>query len=111
MRRELVTFRGVLSGMSTPAWVIDTSALGNFEPGAVAVGTDWFREFKAAGGQKVVFVSGMSTARMAAGSIAFAARIPLVTCESLAQACDELGVVPPSSLDPPVVASQRRSKR
>jgi hypothetical protein len=95
MHSELLVFRNLVMRMKTPGWVIDTSELQNFEPGAVAIGTDWFREFKTAGGEKVVFVSGLSTARMAAGTIAFAVRIPLVTCETLTQAYAALGVRPP----------------
>jgi len=97
MLAELQNFRTLLERAKGPHWIIDTSQLDDFEPGAVAVGTEWFRTFKSHGGQRVVFVSGLATARMAAGTIAFAARLPLVSVDSLKQAFIELGIGEPRS--------------
>jgi len=85
--------------MRRPGWIIDTSQLEDFEPGAVGLGNDWFRAFKNAGGEKVVLVSGLATARMAAMTISFAARLPLVTCLTYAEACARLGVVHAARVD------------
>ena len=95
MSTLLPTFQDILSRMKQPGWIIDTSELDDFEPAAVGVGTDWFRSFKAGGGKKVIFVSGHATARMAAMTISFAARVPLEACLTLAEACDLLGVTHP----------------
>jgi len=95
MEALLPTFQTILARMRWPGWIIDTSELQDFEPGAVGVGTDWFRSFKDAGGEKVIFVSGLATARMAAMTISFAARLPLEACPTLAEACDRLGVTHP----------------
>jgi hypothetical protein len=95
MENLLPTFQNIVARMRRPGWIIDTSELGDFEPGAVGVGTDWFRAFKGAGGEKVIFVSGLATARMAAMTISFAARLPLEACLTLAEACERLGVTHP----------------
>ncbi len=92
MLAQLDSFRGILGRMKDPGWIIDMSSLSDFEAGAVAVGTEWFKSFKSAGGRQVVIVSSHATARMAAGTIAFAARLPLVTAESLSEACKKLGI-------------------
>jgi hypothetical protein len=92
MSSQLTTFEALIKNMSTPDWIIDISRLGNFEPGAVGVGADYFRFFRQAGGKKVVLVSGLATARLAAFTIAFAAHVPLVPTQSLAEACKLLGI-------------------
>jgi len=92
MSANLPTFEALIKSTSSPDWIIDISKLGNFEPGAVAVGADYFRLFRQAGGAKVVLVSGLATARLAAFTIAFAAHVPLVPTQSLAEACKLLGV-------------------
>jgi hypothetical protein len=96
MATTLLTFERLLTRMTRPDWIIDISTLGNFEPGAVGVGADYFRSFKQAGGTKVVLVSGLATARLAAFTIAFAAHLPLVTAQSLAEACRQLGIEGPT---------------
>ena len=97
MTTNLVTFERLIARVERPDWIIDISALGNFEPGAVGVGADYFRLFKHAGGTKVVLVSGLATARLAAFTIAFAAHLPLVAAQSLAEACKILGLDTPLS--------------
>ncbi|MFZ5896668.1 MAG: hypothetical protein ACOY0T_36770 [Myxococcota bacterium] len=97
MEAQLPVFQNILSRMRRPGWIIDTSDLCDFEPSAVGIGTEWFKAFKAAGGEKVIFVSGLATARMAATTISFAARMPLETSLTLAQACERLGVTHPPS--------------
>ena len=92
MSMQLETFKNLLAGMRAPSWIIDTSALNDFEPGAVSVGADYFKRFKEAGGVKVVFVSGLGTARLAAFTIAFAAHLPLVPAQSLSEAYQLLGL-------------------
>jgi len=96
MTTNLLTFDRLLTRTARPDWIIDISTLGNFEPGAVGVGADYFRAFKQAGGTKVVLVSGLATARLAAFTIAFAAHLPLVTAQSLAEACRQLGIEVPA---------------
>jgi hypothetical protein len=95
MTKSLAEFQGLLARVSGPSLIIDISNLGNFEPGAVDVGADYFRLFKGAGGKKVVLVSGLATARLAAFAIAFAARVPLVAAQSLSEACDILNIQAP----------------
>jgi hypothetical protein len=97
MLTQLETFKTLLTRMREATWIIDTSGLDDFEPGAVGVGADYFRAFKAAGGTKVVFVSGLATARLAAFTIAFAAHLPLVPAQSLAEAYEMLGIGPAPS--------------
>lgn len=97
MSANLAAFEGLLAKMQRPDWIIDISALSNFEPGAVGIGADYFRMFKHAGGTKVVLVSGLATARLAAFTIAFAAHLPLVAAQSLNEACTTLGIDPPRS--------------
>lgn len=103
MESVFPTFKAILARMRRPGWIIDTYDLNDFEPGAVGIGTEYFNLFKASGGQKVIFVSGLATARMAATTISFAARVPLETCETLAEACERLGVT-----HPPALATQPR---
>jgi len=98
MTRSLSEFQALLVKLERPHWIIDVSQLDNFEPSAVGVGADYFRLFKQAGATKVVLVSGLATARLAAFTIAFAAHVPLMTAESLADACQILNVdAPPSA--------------
>jgi hypothetical protein len=96
MTTNLATFERLISRLERPDWIIDISGLGNFEPGAVGVGADYFRLFKQAGGTKVVLVSGLATARLAAFTIAFAAHLPLVAAQSFSEACNILGIGTPS---------------
>ncbi|MGC4094183.1 MAG: hypothetical protein QM756_40985 [Polyangiaceae bacterium] len=95
MEALLPSFETVLGRMRNPGWIIDATDLRDFEPSAVAVGSNWFRAFKAAGGAKVIFVAGPSIAHMAAVTISFAVRIPLETCHTLSEACERLGVTHP----------------
>lgn len=97
MESTLPMFKTILARMRQPGWIIDTSELADFEPGAVGIGTEYFKLFKESGGEKVIFVSGLATARMAATTISFAARMPLESCETLAEACERLGVTHPPS--------------
>ena len=119
MESTLPTFKTILARMRRPGWIVDTSGLADFEPGAVGIGTDFFKAFKASGGEKVIFVSGLATARMAATTISFAARVPLETCQTLADACERLGVTHPpsrafnarSELGPSVSGTRRKITR
>jgi hypothetical protein len=95
MHATYPTFESILARMRRPGWIIDTSELTDFEASAVGIGTEYFKLFKEHGGEKVIFVSGLGTARMAATTISFAARVPLEACETFAEACERLGVTHP----------------
>lgn len=98
MAASLTTFERLLARAERPDWIVDISGLTNFEPTAVSVGADYFRSFKQAGGSKVVLVSGLATARLAAFTLAFAVHLPLVAVDSFAEACKTLGLEePPTS--------------
>lgn len=88
-------FKAILTRMRKPCFIIDTFELDDFEASAVGIGTEYFKLFKESGGEKVILVSGLATARMAAMTISFAARVPLQTCSTLAEACALLGVTHP----------------
>jgi len=94
MLTQLEPFKTLLNRTRAPSWIIDTAQLTDFEPGAVSVGADYFKHFKQVGGGKVVFVSGLATARLAAFTIAFAAHLPLVSAQSLSEAYRILGIEP-----------------
>jgi len=99
MLTQLEPFKALLDRTRAPSWIIDTAHLTDFEPGAVSVGADYFKHFKQVGGVKVVFVSGLATARLAAFTIAFAAHLSLVSAQSLSEAYQILGIEPAAGDD------------
>lgn len=85
-------FRELLSGIAKPTWIIEQIELTGFEPGAVPAGARWFGAFKDRGGDRVIFVSPLSAARMVAASLAFAVHAKVSTCETLGEAYEQAGL-------------------
>lgn len=99
-------FRVQLGGGVRTVWIVEQNELTGFDPGAVPAGARWFSAFKDRGGQRVIFVSSLSAARMVAASLAFAVHAKVSTCETLRQAYELAGLGPslpkggPTSLNP-----------
>jgi hypothetical protein len=85
-------FRATVVETTNPAWIIEQLELTGFDPGAVPAGARWFGTFKDRGGEKVIFVSSLSAARMVAASLAFAVHAKISACETLKEAYDRAGL-------------------
>ena len=85
-------FRSAVIGTSNPNWIIEQLELTGFDPGAVSAGARWFGTFKDRGGQQVIFVSHLSSARMVAASLAFAVHAKISACDSLKEAYERAGL-------------------
>jgi hypothetical protein len=79
-------FRAQAALTSGAAWIIDTLELAGFQPGAVQVGARWFEVFKTYHGKAIIMVSGMSSVRMAAATLAFAVHIKVTSCKDMPEA-------------------------
>jgi hypothetical protein len=85
-------FRGLVSETPNAAWIIEGLELTGFDPGAVSAGARWFGAFKERGGDRVIFVSHLSAARMVAASLAFAVHAKISSCETLKEAYERAGL-------------------
>jgi hypothetical protein len=85
-------FRSLVSETSKPAWIIEQLELTGFDPGAVPAGARWFGSFKDHGGERVIFVSPLSAARMVAASLAFAVHAKISSCDTLKEAYERAGL-------------------
>jgi len=102
-------FRTAVIDTKDPAWIIEQLELTGFDPGAVPAGARWFGTFKDRGGERVIFVSALSAARMVAASLAFAVHAKISSCETLKEAYERVGL---GAVEPrPSLLSFRPSKR
>lgn len=85
-------FRSALVGMQKPAWIIEQLELTGFDPGAVPAGARWFGAFRDRGGEQVIFVSPLASARMVAASLAFAVHAKISACDSLKEGYERAGL-------------------
>jgi hypothetical protein len=85
-------FRGLVSEVPNASWIIEALELTGFDPGAVSGGARWFGAFKERGGDRVIFVSQLSAARMVAASLAFAVHAKISSCETLKEAYERAGL-------------------
>jgi len=90
--RQYEQFRSLVTGTTSPNWIIEQLELTGFDPGAVSSGARWFGTFKDRGGQQVIFVSHVSAARMVAASLAFAVHAKISACDSLKEAYERAGL-------------------
>ena len=101
-------FRTAVIETKNPAWIIEQLELTGFDPGAVPSGARWFGTFKDRGGERVIFVSALSAARMVAASLAFAVHAKISSCETLKEAYERAGL---GAVEPrPSLLSFRPSK-
>lgn len=91
---QLTQYRQRLAGMSAPTWIMDCGEITGFEPSAVSAGAKWFDAFKGRGGSKVLLVSRLHAARMAAATIAFGVGLRVESFDHLRDALDALGLRP-----------------
>jgi hypothetical protein len=94
---QLMQFRERLAKMSEPTWIMDCSSITGFDPSAVGAGAKWFDAFKVRGGSRVLLVSRLHAARMAAATIAFGVGLRVQTFDELRDALDHLGLRPTSA--------------
>jgi hypothetical protein len=90
--RQLTEFRSALEQHPGGTWIIEVERLLGFDPKAVKAGANWFSVFKSMGGQRVVYVSRSSTARMAAQALGFGAGIKVICVDGVEQARESLGL-------------------
>jgi hypothetical protein len=93
-------FRALAALTSGAAWIIDTLELAGFQPSAVQVGARWFEVFKTHHGRAIIMVSGMSSVRMAAATLAFAVHIKVTSCKAMSEAYKVAGLDALSALSP-----------
>lgn len=92
---QLAQYRQRIAGLSgTPTWIMDCADLTGFEPAAVNAGAKWFDAFRKAGGTRVLLVSRLHAARMAAATIAFGVGLRVESFDELRDALDHLGLRP-----------------
>ena len=94
---QLGQFRERLEKMHEPTWIMDCGSITGFDPSAVGAGSKWFDAFKARGGRRVVLVSRLHAARMAAATIAFGVGLRVESFDELRDALDHLGLRPSSA--------------
>lgn len=85
-------FNREVAVISNPIWIIEQLEMTGFDPGAVTTGARWFNSFKERGGKRVIIVSTLATARMAAVSLAFAVDAKSSCCETLKEAYEQAGI-------------------
>jgi hypothetical protein len=93
---QLSSFRIALARTATPNWIMNLSEMTGFDPGAVAAGTEWFKQLKQCNGYHILLVSTQAAARMAAATVSFSVGLKVQTFQSLERALLHLGLKPPS---------------
>lgn len=92
MESRFDQFRTLLTDTKNPIWIIECLELTGFDSGSVHSGARWFSAFKDRGGDRVLFVSHHSAARMVAASLAFAVHAKFSAVETLKDAYERAGL-------------------
>ena len=92
LERRFDQFRGELTGVVKPVWIIEQLELTGFEANAVTAAARWFSAFKDRGGERVISVSQLAAVRMAAATLAFAVHAKISNCATLSEAYELAGL-------------------